>query len=113
MLLALVACVGAGTNDTNRKREDGRDVQNAPESSQLRVDVTVATIHLRGDTVEITHVVHNRRSSRDSLVTFLVAARSGILRMRRPEPGRNWAAFQDFSGRPMANWGFLQPLLPD
>jgi hypothetical protein len=79
----------------------------------VQVDVAVATVQLRGDTVGIAHVVHNRRSSRDSLATFLVAAKTGVLRMRRPEPARNWAAFQDFSGRPMVNWGFLQLLLPD
>jgi hypothetical protein len=79
----------------------------------LQVDVVVASVQLRGDTVGIAHIVHNSRSSKDSLSTFLVDAKTGVLRMQRPEPRRNWAAFQDFSGRPMVNWGVLQLLLPD
>ena len=98
--LAIIACVSKAPAQSTA-------------SGRLRVDVAVRSVHVRGDTIEIAHIVHNRRASRDSLFIFIVDARSGVLHMRRPEPVRNWAADPDFGGRPMVFWTILQLLLPD
>ena len=98
--LAIIACVSKAPAQSTA-------------SGRLRVDVAVRSVHVRGDTIEIAHIVHNRRASRDSLFIFIVDARSGVLHMRRPESVRNWAADPDFGGRPMVFWTILQLLLPD
>ena len=77
----------------------------------VHVNVAISSVTLRGDTTGVSSTVANLATSLEKLNAFLVDAPSGVLRIQRPSPVRNWGAFTDFSARPIAYWAILG-LLP-
>jgi hypothetical protein len=80
--------------------------------TQLTVDVTIKSLVLRGDTVGITYTVFNRATSRDSLFDFTVDAPAGVKIISQPLPDTSYMVLDSYHGRPVADWGFLNLLIP-
>lgn len=80
--------------------------------TQLTVDVTVSSIVLRGDTVEIAYVLYNQPQSLDSLSTFTVDAPATVTNLPRPQPKTKWWVTKTYRGKPVAHWVRLGGLPP-
>jgi hypothetical protein len=80
--------------------------------THLTVDVAITSLVVRGDTVGITYVIHNRATSQDSLITFTVDAPALVKRIPTPEPDSDYLALGSYRGRPAATWTFGALLNP-
>jgi hypothetical protein len=80
--------------------------------TQLTVDVTVKSLTVQGDTMTVTYTVFNRATSRDSLFTFTVDAPARVKSITTPTPVTSYDADSIYRGQPVADWAFLDLLVP-
>jgi len=70
----------------------------------VSVNIELKSVIVRGDTIGVKAQVTNLGSSRDSLLTYMVDAPSGVTQILRPSPASDWFTLSAFRSRPMATW---------
>src|SRR2546425_2665768 len=78
-----------------------------PPGTNLRVDVRVARIDVRGDTARVEYVVRNEVQSTEELFQFMVEAPAPVVRIAAPEPKDDWVTGTVVKTLSMATWGLL------
>lgn len=71
---------------------------------KVDVDVRVASVAIRGDTVDIGYVVQNRPGSPIDLWTLALVTRVPVLRLSATSDGHEWSTLQAHGTEPMPMW---------
>jgi hypothetical protein len=75
--------------------------------TNIKMDVVVTGVSIRGDTADVTYLLRNRPGSAEQLFQFAVEAPSPVLRISIPQPERDWLAHVSYRSRSIAHWGVL------
>lgn len=80
--------------------------QGAP-GTNIKMDVVVTAVSIRGDTAEVTYLLRNRPGSAEQLFQFALEAPSPVLQISTPQPEQDWVARVTYRSRSMAYWALL------
>jgi hypothetical protein len=82
-------------------------LRQGPPGTNLKVDVRVPSVTMRGDTVTVEHVLHNRRSSLEQLSIFTVDAPAEPISITLPQPSEAWDNGTTYRDLSVATWAAL------
>jgi hypothetical protein len=85
----------------------------AQRGGTLSSRVSPAAVEVHGDTVRVAYAVSNASASTAPLFIFTVDAPAPLVNVEKPARATGWMmdASQEFGGRAVASWGFIQPTL--
>ena len=85
--------------------------QGAP-GTNLRVDVRVSSVTMQGDTTTVEHVLSNRPTSTEALLSFTVDAPAAAVSISRPGAPQEWSVSKVFRNKSVADWAALNTIPP-
>lgn len=86
--------------------------QSQNPGQHVKVNVTLVSTVVRGDTIGIRYTVQSTTASTEKLVSFFVDAPSRVVKIPPPAPVIEWSTDSLWVGRPIAQWIILNLLNP-